>query len=37
MNRNFLPLPVIADACQTRVGEIDCVWGVTYDGILFCV
>ena len=35
MNDKYLPLPTIADACQVRIGEVDYVWGITYDGFIF--
>lgn len=37
MDEKFLPLPLIADACQNKTGGSDWVWGVTYTGFVFAI
>jgi hypothetical protein len=37
MNEKYLPLPLIADACQTRNHHSDVVWIISYDGYLFAI
>ena len=35
MDESSLHLPKIADACQTRTGNKDQIWSISYDGFLF--
>lgn len=35
LSEKYLSLPVIADACQTQMNGVDCVWGITYNGYAF--
>ena len=37
MNEKYLPLPLIADGCQTRANEKDILWIISYDGYLFVI